>query len=218
MSFYLLVAGREPGIYRSYEDCEKAINGFVAPQIIKFSSYVDASRTYKGQKTEDSTPHIRKIMSEINYTLKRSESAIFYVDGTYNDNNKTYGAGVLMIDKGGMNQYCIKGRTVFDEEYRNLVGEMGAIIFAIEIAETHRKKEVIINTDFKTAIDIFNDKQAPKSDFLKFLKNYLDKCDGKFKYLKLLKVKSHKGEIGHNIADKLAKFSRKMEECGYLKI
>ena len=86
--FYAVKAGRVPGIYNSWEECKAQIDGFSCASYKSFQT-VDEAAIFMGWKS-DSASNSKPIIDDNN-------TAIAYVDGSYNISTGTFGYGIVFF-------------------------------------------------------------------------------------------------------------------------
>lgn len=202
--FYAVKVGRVPGIYETWEECEKQIKGFSRPSYRKFKTMDEAVEFMnEGQKVQ-----------KIDQTLPA-----VYVDGSICFNNKTqlliYGYGYVIIEPNGVvNEYygnllddieleelsddIIKTRIIM----RNISGELCGARRAIKEIIHKGYKEVNVFYDYE-GVHLFatGDWKTKNPEILKY-KDFVDNCGINVHFYG---VGAHTGIKYNEMADKLAK-------------
>lgn len=127
-----------------------------------------------------------------------------YVDGSYSDENKIYGAGVALVNNGNLiKRIAFYGE---EEEYllsRNVAGEIQATIAAVQYAVENNYKEITVFYDYKGieewATGNWKAKKVISQDYVNYI-SALSKCIK----IKFKKVKAHSGNKFNELADTLA--------------
>lgn len=143
---------------------------------------------------------------------------IIYVDGSFNSQRLNYGGGYLILayDMGVLNLHktqigYFKGSHPDIVTENQIPGECGATLLACQqVSQTFNNKfdSIEIRYDYlgieKWACDIWKaKKQSPrayKAAMQEYI-NYFDKC------LKFKHIRGHRGELGNEYVDKLAKYA-----------
>ena len=88
---YAVKKGRHPGIYNSWDDCKKQVNGYSGAEFKSFKSLEDAEE-YLGINSV-MTGEVEPDMS----VITENDTAVAYVDGSYNVKTGIYGCGVVIF-------------------------------------------------------------------------------------------------------------------------
>jgi len=197
--YYAVYKGRKTGIFRTWEECLEAIDGYSNPIYKKFNDIEDAKYFLKN----GTMPALEQKL------IKREDIISVFTDGsTIRKGNKIYyGYGVYIPE------YDIRiSKTYIDEKPTNNRCELTAILVGINIIvrEYNKKKEIHIYTDSKYSImmlmkDEYEDNTI-NIDIIKKIKDIIRDNDLRVVYYK---VKAHTGytdEISkaNEIVDKLA--------------
>ena len=223
--YYVVHKGYTPGIYKSWDDCKKQVNGFESAIFKKFSDENEAKLFLKIGFGEGKKPRsvVRKENDDVKNKAKieeeiDDENCIFiYTDGSCIKINK-------LLSKGGYGIYIPEKNTkvsapLLNQKITNNRAEMTAIIESVKyLDENDLTKKICIFTDSQYCMYIFNGtgeryekdgfksdgKDVPNIDLIKkilIIKRQFN--------IVLLKIRAHtdkkdKHSIGNSIADKLA--------------
>ncbi|MDD7044351.1 MAG: ribonuclease H family protein [Peptoniphilaceae bacterium] len=189
MKYYAVKKGRNPGIYKSWEACQKEVSGYPGAIFKSFKNEKDALAFMEDREKEG---------QELS-----PDSAIAYVDGSYNIKEKIYGAGVVFIEEDGQSEYY---KTYTDDYYvhRNVAGEVRASELAIDIAIEKGKKALTIYHDYQGIASWANKEWKANNELTK---SYASRVEEKRKIIKIsfVKVKGHSNDKYNDLADSLAK-------------
>ena len=189
MKYYAVKKGRNPGIYESRDACLKEVKGYSNAIYKSFKNINDAKEFLNDKKNEDLT--IDK------------DTAIAYVDGSFNLEMKIYGSGVVFID--GDREIYLKEK--FEDSYykhRNVAGELKAAMMAIEKAIEESKKKLIIYHDYQGIASWANGQWKANNSLTKSYKDFIRQANKKID-LAFVKVAGHSGDKYNDMADELAK-------------
>ena len=190
--YYAVKIGRSTGIFDTWEDCKKEIEGYSGAIYKSFSNYEDAERFLNGDEKNELN----------NSLLKNSIKA--YVDGSYSktENKYSYGCVILCDDK------TIKFGGVDDNidyvEMKNVAGELLGSIEAIKWAKENNYDSITIYHDYegieRWANGNWKANKKGTIEYVEFIEEYRNWIEIEF-----IKVKAHSGDIYNEEADKIAK-------------
>lgn len=192
--YYAVRRGKNIGVFNSWYECEKQVKGFSGAEYKSFISKQEALEYLNENKTKEEI---------IEISLK---TPYCFVDGSFNEITNTYGYGGFIVENG--KKHVIKG-SGSDKEFcnmRNVAGEIFGAMFCVKEAIKLELKELTIFYDY-VGIEKWvsgewktnNKLTSFYHDFMKYNQNYIK--------LNFVKVKSHSGIEGNELADRLAKES-----------
>lgn len=190
MKYYAVKNGRQKGIYKTWAECQKQINGFKNAAYKFFTSLEDAEAFIEDKKEMPKMEH----------------GLIAYVDGSFNAKKKLYGYGVVLID-GQEVIKCLYGHGD-KEEYlssRNVTGEILGSLTAVEYALKHPEYDgIVIYYDYmgieKWAIGEWKANKKLTQLYASKMAEYRKTIPIVF-----MKVEAHTGDFYNEKADQLAK-------------
>lgn len=196
--FYAVKAGYTPGVYTTWDECKKQVDGFPSASYKGFSSQREAEDFLNIPISQTPTSLSDAI------TPETKSEAIAYVDGSYNDTLKEFSLGVVIFHSGIEEHFSAKMNDPNLLEMSNVAGEIKA---------AERAMQFCIDCNI-TSLDIYHDyegiakwctgewranKNGTKS-YKKFYDGIKDILNVNF-----IKVKAHSGDKYNDIADQLAK-------------
>lgn len=195
--FYAVRAGHETGIFLTWDECKKQVDGFKGAEYKSFSTMEEAKAWFIGEAfisaSEDSIP------------LPTEGKLIAYVDGSYEDSIKKYAFGcVLITPSGQIIEKFGNGDNPASLAIRNVAGEMIGAMFATRWALVNGFKEIEIRYDYegieKWVRGIWQTKNELTSQYAQFMRN-------KEKAIRIVftKVSAHSNNKYNDMADALAK-------------
>ncbi|WP_175420249.1 AAA family ATPase [Marinitoga sp. 1154] len=126
-----------------------------------------------------------------------------YVDGSYDNTLKRYGAGIVIIKKdNNIEKYYTYGEKYL--KYRNVAGEIIATLLSFEYAKNENIKCLEIYYDYSGIANWALGLWKTNTELTKF---YKEKFEYYKKYIDInfKKVQAHSGDKFNNLADELAK-------------
>ena len=149
--FYAVKAGRTPGIYETWTDCEKQVKGFggaiyksfptkseaqafIGDEGMSIGDYLASSKTSKTNHTKKS---IAPDFSETNHLIA-------YIDGSYDKYNQSVGSGGIMFLMVIKKTFSFGTKDVKYTEFWNVSGELLAAMHVMEYALHHGIPKVLL--------------------------------------------------------------------------
>lgn len=198
--FYAVKAGRQTGIFNSWEECKKQVDGYPSASYKSFKTAAEAA-AYIGL-----IPNQTAIANTNNSPADfvTDNTAIAYVDGSYNISTCEYGYGVVFF-YNGEEIHLKKGFPKDDlAAMRNVAGEIKGSEAAISYAVSKHISSIKIYHDYEGISKwCTGEWKANKEGTIA----YRDFYNNAKKHLKIefVKVKGHSGDTYNDIADRLAK-------------
>lgn len=209
--YYAVRQGKKIGIFTSWDDCKKNVNGYSGAEYKSFKSKIDAEKYMNDRKQY--TVQKEKNIDEI--IVKDKDRAIAYVDGSYKKKTKefSYGAVIFWNNK----EYHFSDK--FDDEelskMRNVSGELKGAEKAIAFGIDNKIKEIDIYHDYEGISKWATGDWKANKDGTKSYKKYCIDASKKIK-INFVKVKGHSGDKYNDLADKLAKEALETKATGNL--
>lgn len=196
--FYAVKTGRTTGIFTTWDDCKKQVDGFPGAEYKSFADPADAA-AYLGIAADAVTP------SEESFP----EGVRAYVDGSFDAASGRFSCGVIMVrtDAEG-NVRTRELYQAFDDpeaaRQRNVAGEIMGAKTAIDFCLRNGIEEVEIYHDYEGVGKWADGKWKTNNPLTQSYKNYVAKARTRMK-ISFIKVTAHAGNKYNEIADKLAK-------------
>lgn len=189
--FYAVKEGRNRGIYKTWEECQKEVIGYKGALYKSFQTYEEAENFIKG------------ISQERKEEYKNYENYA-YIDGSYDKENKIYGSGIVLVQKNKKTTHKIAGNKESLIELRNVAGEIEAVKYVLNYAKENNIREITIYYDY-AGIENWAIKKWKAN--LEYTKNYAEFVFELSREIKInfIKVKAHSGITFNEEADRLAK-------------
>lgn len=188
--FYAVKAGRMPGVYETWAECQKQIHGFSGASYKSFPTKEEAAAFIKGNCPGQEE-------------LPKTEAAA-YVDGSYDPNTKSFSYGMVF--------FCQKQELHFSEKFgssdlaemRNVAGEIKGAEAAMQYCLDNHIASVTIYHDYEGIAKWCSGEWAAKKPGTIAYANFYEKAR-KSVEIRFVKVKGHSGDKYNDLADHLAK-------------
>ncbi len=194
--FYAVRKGRTTGILSSWDDCKRSVTGFKGAEYKSFLTLEDA-QTYMGAKAN--APEPITDLSAI-----PADTAVAYVDGSYNIKTKVFGFGAVIFHNGDVHK---KSQGFKDPELatmRNVAGEIRGSMYAMQYCVDNKIPKLQIFFDYE-GIEKWctGDWKVNKAGTIAYRDYYNSIKD--IVSVSFVKVKGHSGDTYNDMADMLAK-------------
>lgn len=149
--YYGVKKGKVTGVFRSWEDCKKSIEGFSGAEYKGFATYEEAC-AFAGvvpagkeeQRPGDGQMQATAIGSAA------TDSLVVYVDGSYNDALPKYAFGcVFLLPDGRIFVEYGNGDNPQSLKHRNVTGEMLGAMYAVRAAMMNGYSSIEICYDYE---------------------------------------------------------------------
>ncbi len=187
--YYAVQAGRVPGIYTTWNDCQKQVVGYKGAKFKSFPT-LDAAEAYL--KGEDDSAAKKEVAV--------SGWAV-YVDGSFL--NGRYGWGFAAY-RDGVLIHTANGSDDKEEAaaLHNVAGELKATIEAVRWAREEGFSPITIYHDYAGISEWALGNWKTNRDLTR---RYADYMSRHLSWVNFCKVTGHTGVVGNELADKLAK-------------
>lgn len=195
--FYAVRSGHKCGIFLTWDECKKQVDGFKGAEYKSFSSMDEAKSWLTGEALISNSEDV--------ITLPDDNQVIAYVDGSYEDSIKKYAFGCVLITPGGrIFTHFGNGDNPESLAIRNVAGEMIGAMFATRWAIVNGFKEIEIRYDYegieKWVTGVWQAKNNLTSQYSAFMRN-----QQKTVKIVFTKVAAHSNNKYNDMADELAK-------------
>lgn len=186
--YYAVKIGRTPGIYTSWNDCQKEVISFSGAVYKSFQTLSEAQDFLNDTKTE---------------TISTSE-AVAYVDGSFLLESSMFSYGAVLFYNGEEIHFS---KAFSDPELvsmRNVAGEIKGAEFIMRYCIDKDIKSVDLYYDYegieKWCTGAWKTNKLGTQNYSNFYKSIQNKL-----FVNFIKVKGHSGNEYNDLADKLAK-------------
>lgn len=209
--YYAVRIGRKSGIYRSWDECKRQVDGFPNAKFKSFLTEGEAKEFMNAWDTKDMhnlAPRVditdRKVQTQDISSIKDNE-IVAYVDGSYRDSNKTYSYGYLMINNKNK-KYSHSQRMNFPEfvSMRNVAGEVIGSMQVIKKAIELGYRKIFLHYDYQGIENWCTGKWTANNKLTQGYKDFYNEAKDKIE-VKFIKVPAHSGVEYNEVVDKLAK-------------
>ena len=190
--------GREPGIYESWEDTKKQIDGYPKAEYKGFKTKKEALAYMNGEEVSES--------KEINL----ADGLCAFVDGSYDSESGRYSFGLVILNNGSEETLNGVGDNQEAASMRNVAGELRGAMKAMQYAAENGFKEITIYHDYEGIAAWAEGRWKTNLSCTAAYKNYCEKMKTKIN-INFVKVPAHSGVKYNEMADKLAKAALKGE-------
>ena len=192
MKFYAVRNGRQIGIFTDWNECKRLVTGYKGAEFKGFVNRDDAVAYMNGAEHDE-------------HEIKQSpDTAVAYVDGSYNVKTKIFACGVVILHNGEEKQF----NESFDDpelaSMRNVAGEINGSMAAMSYCAEHGIKNLHIFYDY-AGIEYWctGAWKTNKSGTIDY-KRFYDEMKNTVNII-FHKVKGHSGDKYNDMADALAK-------------
>lgn len=205
--FYAVRVGRAPGIYLSWDECKKNVDGFSGPVYKSFKTRAEAEEfmgNTGGSACTGGSAGNEQAVDKSSAAMALDTLPYAFVDGSYNMATKVYGYGGFLVHDGVREVLQGHGDDPEMASMRNVSGEVGGSMAAIRRAIELGIKELVIYYDYM-GIEMWANgswKRNKKGTIAYY--DYIQSVKNDIK-LHFVKVKGHSGVEGNEEADRLAK-------------
>ena len=213
--YYAVRVGRIPGVYQTWDEAKKQIDGFSSAKYKSFTTLSEAEN-YINESVDNSSDESisnyvdnNKIIIDNISSLEENE-CLAAVDGSYDDKSEKAGFGVIIISYGNNKDTLYKSFSkTFSADLislRNVAAELEGVKEAINWAINSKKSKITIYYDYEGIEKWATGEWKAKKDLTK---KYVDFIREKTRLIetKFVKVPAHCNVDLNEEADALAKYS-----------
>lgn len=216
--FYAVQSGRVPGVYLTWEECKKQVDGFSGAVFKSFPTREEAERfaAAGGNRQTGGTPASGEPSSAawdvVNLPEAQAETpgigeepeAVAYVDGSYYHPDRRFSCGVVMFWKGQELHFREAWSDPELASMRNVAGEIKGAMKAMEFCLEHGIRSLCIYHDYEGISKWCEGQWEAKKEGTRTYREFYRQASEKVK-ITFRKVKGHSGDRWNDLADRLAK-------------
>lgn len=207
--FYAVQKGRVPGVYLTWEECKRQVDGFSGASFKSFPTMEEALQYVKGARetgtgAAESGAAGGTGAGPAGNGAAREAEAVAYVDGSYYHPSGKFSCGVVLFWNGQ--------ELHFKEAYsdpdlavmRNVAGEIKGAQKAMEYCLEHGVASLCIYHDYEGVAKWCEGQWEAKKEGTRAYREFYLRASEKMK-ITFRKVKGHSGDTWNDLADRLAK-------------
>lgn len=196
VKYYAVKVGNIPGIYTSWDECKKQVTGYKGAIYKSFKTKEEAEMFLHGEiNSNEKKNNINDRVEAENYA---------YIDGSYDNENKIYGSGIVIVINKEKFLKKLAGNNTDLVELRNVAGEIEAVKYVLSYCIENNINEITIYYDYagieSWATGSWKTNLEYTKNYAIFTREMMKKINVNF-----VKVKAHSGVYLNELADKLAK-------------
>ncbi len=200
--YYAVKVGKNPGIYRTWDECKEQVTGYSGAIYKSFSTLVEAEDFAGIGQMKMEEPG--DIVLQQKSLEPENGSAVAYVDGSYNVATGEYSCGVVFMTGGEELHMAQKGENQELATMRNVAGEILGSELAMRKAVELGLGKLSIYHDYQGIASWCLGEWKTNKEGTKAYKEYYDSIRDKID-ITFVKVKGHSGDTYNDLADELAK-------------
>lgn len=207
--YYAVKEGRIKGVFETWAECKEQVDGYKGAIYKSFTTKEEAEQFLNISSSSHLLDQGKNCNQEINEIISNLDDTtiVAFVDGSYDNQSKYYGFGVVLISKGDNIEEIIGSDNNKDYvDSRNVAGEIEGVQSAITHAVGKGYKRILIFYDYEGIEKWAKGEWQAKSDIARdyvFFITDMKRCID----IEYYKVKAHSGIIYNEKADELAKKS-----------
>ena len=207
--YYAVKNGKVPGIYETWEECQKNVTGFQGAEYKSFKTIEEAQKFMEvGYERKPGNPggvrqkkpDLKTFMSE----LAVEGRATAFVDGSFNSETEQYSYGMVIYYNGDIYEASMGFYNPAMKELRNIAGEMEGAKAAVTYCVENGIKAVDIYYDYAGIEQWATGGWKTNKEGTRRYKEFFESVKGKID-VTFVKVRGHAGIEGNEEADRLAK-------------
>lgn len=220
MKFYGVWSGTKTGIFTSWDECSAQIKGVKGAKYKKLnatdlvSAQKEFEEGYQPNTKSGDSPKKKSKPKKVHVVqdLHKKEGYNYFCDGACQKNPSPCGSGVAIFKDGEIDKMYYGDYTT---EGTNNIGELKAVLFCLkDINDKNRTANIYVDSQY--TISAFsewafnwskNNWMTGSNEPVKN-KELVEACFEEYKKVKskvnIVKVKSHIGELGNELADRMA--------------
>lgn len=211
--YYAVRKGETPGIYLTWGDCQKNIQGYSGAEYKGFDDIREAEAfllggagvsAHTGKNGKEAVDAAYVDVAEAHFQDVAGNGAVAYVDGSYNVKTREYSCGVVLFYRGVTQYFSRKFSNPEQAAMRNVAGEIEGSICAMNYCLEHRIESLVIYYDYEGIEKWCTGAWRANKEGTIAYRDFYRRASQQIK-IRFVKVKGHSGDKYNDLADKLAK-------------
>lgn len=204
--FYAVKAGRETGIFLTWDECEASVKGYPGAKYKSFPTHAEAEE-YLGRKSavissSAKSPAAPPVVMDASGLFSVSPYA--FVDGSYNPDTGVYGFGGFLVADKITYPLQGSGNDASMASMRNIAGELCGAMAAVRKALELKLPSLVIYYDYAGIREWVEGTWSCSRENTHKYQHYMREAGKKIK-ISFVKVAAHTGVPGNERADRMAK-------------
>ena len=213
--YYAVKVGKTTGVFETWEECEASVKGYPGALYKSFKKEADAY-AYMGwsgqQLTFDNLDQVASMEGPLqnesapkeDMPFSNTVKAVAYVDGSYNEETKVFGYGVVMFYNGEESHMKEAMNDANLVDMRNVAGEIYGAMKAMQFAVDNNVSYITIYHDYLGISKWCSGEWKANKEGTIAYKKFYEQCKKKVN-ITFEKVDAHTGDKYNELADQLAK-------------
>ncbi len=195
--YYAVKKGNEVGVFRTWEECQKATKGFSGPE---YKAFITEEEAVAYMNDEDI------ILRDYITPLLKEDKVVAFVDGSFDAKKRVYGYGayILAPDSSKPVELCGKGNNDKHVDLRNIAGEILSVINAVDWVWKNGYHKVVIFHDYEGISKWANGEWEASKSLSRFYQAFIEE-KRELLEIDFIKVSGHSNNAYNDKADALAK-------------
>lgn len=194
--YYAVRKGRSTGVFETWAECKKNIDGFSGAVYKGFESREEAEAFVENKESSSAV--------SANEQIDIDAEATAYVDGSYNVHDKRFSYGAVIFYDGREHTMSAAFSDAELAGMRNVAGEIKGAEAAMRFCVENGIKSVAIYHDYEGIARWCLGDWKTNKEGTKAYKEYYDSIKDSLK-VHFVKVKGHSGDKYNDLVDRLAK-------------
>ncbi len=195
--YYAVKKGRQAGIFETWEECRRLVQGYAGAVYKSFESRQQAEAYLQGNPAGGAAQKLQQLGAE--------KRLVAFVDGSFDKKLGRYSFGcVFLLPDGTVIKECGSGNDPASLALRNVTGEMLGAMFAVQWARENGFLAVNICYDYAGIEQWATHGWQAKNELTQKYAGFMDK-NGQLIAITFTKIAAHTGNQYNEEADKLAK-------------
>ncbi len=206
--YYAVRSGYHTGIFKTWEECRKEVNGYSRAEFKSFNTIAEAKKYIAAGEqislTEENDTPDRQLSLIEEAASTNTNTALAYVDGSYNKWDKRFGCGVVIFYGGKKITFSRAFDNADLAQMHNVAGEIEGAKLAMQWCIDNNIEEIDIYYDYEGIEKWCTGEWKTNREGTIAYKHFYESVKKKLK-ISFNKVKGHSGDRFNDMADALAK-------------